>query len=261
MEISIQKRNFSVYGVCNASNDVVYVGRWERGSAIETKDGIYKAVDYGWLSDCLYYSGKLYAFGYYGLMLEGLCEAKRIPMIGTYVATDGRLLYAATENALSIYDYDLHHIDSIKLSGVRDVNVADGVVYVLGRDALYIYSDGKLRPVYKLSSDAGIAYYVLPDGDDIYVSALSGVVRLDAKTYRERAFAPRLGQAVAVAGDYLVSLRDNAIIKADRSTLSIVDRRYVSSLSVGFAKAHVINGHVITPAYFRDENVVLTLTL
>jgi len=262
MELKIQRRGISVYGICLNGDEPIYVGRWERGSAIETKDGMYKAVDYGWLSDCLHRGNRLYAFGYYGLVLEGLRETKRVPMIGTYATTDGKLLYVAAENALSIYDYDLRPLGNLKVNGVRDVAVGHGVVYVLSRDALYVYSDGELKPVYKLSRDMGMAYYVLPDGDDIYVSALSGVVRLDAKTFRVKAFAPRVARTIAIIGNYLISFYDNMITVADRKTLSIEKRQLLNGITTGFAKARLVEGKVLVPAYEDNgSNVVLSVTL
>jgi len=259
MELKIQRRGISVYGICPSVDKSIYVGRWERGSAVEVDGNVYKAVDYGWLSDCLCYGDGLYAFGYYGLVLEGLREIKRVPMIGKYAATDGKSLYVTTENALSIYDYDMRLLGSIKLNGVRDVTVKDGVVYVLGESELYVLDNGKPRPVYKIDRGLGITYYILPTDDLVYISALSGVVALDVHTLREKTFSVKLARSIATIGDYLVSLYDNSVVVADRTSLSVFERRYVPGLTAGFAKARAIKDAVLTPVYFEEESAVLVL--
>lgn len=259
MEVKIQRKSITVYGICTSPR-ITYVGKWIRGSAAEVDDRVYTAVDYGWLYDCLYYADRLYTFGYYGIMFKELHEVKRVPMLGVHADTDGKLLYVTTENALSIYDDNLNLIARIKLKGVRDVAVKDGVVYVLGESELYILDGGKLKPVYKIDKSLGVAYYILPTDDLLYISALSGVVALDA-SLREKTFSVKLARSIATVGDYLVSLYDNVVAIADRASLTVVERRYVPRLTAGFAKARTINDAVVAPVYVDNENAVLTLTL
>jgi len=261
MEIKIQRRPISVYGVCPSVNEPVYVGRWERGSAID-RGQVYKEVDYGWWHDCVALGNALYVFGYGGgvIDLDNMRVVKKIPYIAAeHVATDDKFIYVATSNGLHVFDHDLRLLRLVKADGLRDVAVAeDGTVYVLAQGALYIYDGNKLKPVYKTGD---LAYFVLPHGDEIYVSTLNSVARLDAKTYEVKAFTPRLARAIAILGDYLVSLHDNIIDIADRETLSIAERQYINGLSAGILKAHVYNNVVVAPVYFNDENAVLSLTL
>jgi len=259
--MEIQRKSITVYGICVAPRTTVYVGKWVRGSAVEVGDGVYTAVDYGWLYDCLYHGDRLYAFGYYGLMLEGLREVKRVSMLGVHAATDGKLLYVTTENALSIYDDNLNLIARIELKGVRDVAVKDGVVYVLDESTLYVLDDGKLKPVYKIDKNLGVAYYISPTDDLLYISALSGVVALNARSLRERTFSVKLARSIATVGDYLVSLYDNVVAIADSTSLTVVERRYVPRLVAGFAKARTINDNVVVPVSVNNDYAVLTLTL
>jgi len=264
MEVKIQQKSISVYGICSSSGDVVYVGRWERGSALEFRDRVYKEVDYGWLSDCVTINNALYVFGYSGgvVDLDYMYVIKRVPYIAAeYVATDGKFVYIATPDGLHVFNRDLKRADFVKADGLRDVAVGeDGAVYVLGKRTLCVYNDGRLKPVYKLDGDAYIGYYVLPHGDSVYVSTLNRVVRLDAKTYSVKAFSPRLARTIAVVDNYLVSIYDNVIAVADRTSLSVIERQYVHGLSAGFAKARVFKEAVLAPVYFKEESAVLALT-
>jgi len=263
MEITIQRRPITVYGVCPNMGEPIYVGKWERGSAID-RGRVYKEVDYGWWHDCVTLDNILYVFGYSGGMinLDDMRTVKKIPYItAERVASDGKFIYVATSNGLHVFDRSLRLVNLVKARGLRDVAVAeDGTVYVLDQRTLYVYDGSRLRSVYKLDSDALIGYYVLPHGDSIYVSTLNSVVCLDAKTYGVKAFSPRLARTIATVGDLLISLYDNVVAIADSTSLSVLERQYVHGLSSGFAKAHVAVSTVITPVYFKEENAVLTLT-
>jgi len=259
--MTIQRRLISVFGICTAGREVVYVGRWQRGSAVE-RGQAYKEADYGWWIDCVAIGDMLFVFGHDGgaINLSDMRIAKRVSHVSAeHIATDGKFIYVATPAKLLVFDKELRLVSSIKENGLRDVAVAeDGTVYVLAQGALYIYDGNKLKPVYKTG---GSAYFVLPHGDEIYVSTLNSVARLDAKTYEVKAFTPRLARAIAILGDYLVSLHDNIIDIADRETLSIAERRYVNGLSAGILKARFYDNIIMVPVYFNDENAVLSLTL
>jgi len=266
MEVEITRKRISVYGLCDAQGDLVYVGRWMRGSALELYDRFHGEVDYEWWKDCIYVNDALYLFGYRAGVVKDL-TAEKLYVIKTAghigaggIAYDGKVFYVIGLGGLYIFDRDLRLVEKVNVKGLRDVAIGDdGTVYVLGERALYVYEE-KLRPVYKLSNDSLIGYYVAPHGDDIYVSSLTNLVRLD-RSFKEKAFTPRMSRSFAVLDDYIVSAYDNVIAVADRDTLSISDRRYVFGLSAGASKMGVIDGKAFVPVYFEDGTAVLTLSV
>jgi len=258
--MAIQRRLISVFGICTVGREVVYVGRWQRGSAVE-RGQAYKEADYGWWIDCVAIGDTLFVFGYDGgaINLSDMRIAKRVPHISAeHIATDGKFIYVATPAKLLVFDKELNLAGSIKENGLRDVAVAeDGTVYVLSQKMLYVYDDGKLKPAYKTG---GSAHFVQPHDDGVYLSTLRGLVRLDGN-FQERAFSSRLARSFAVLGDHVVSFYDNTIVVAERKTLSIEKMQLLNGLSAGFTKAHTFGNAVLVPVYFKDENAVLSLTL
>jgi len=263
MEVEVVKAKIRVYGACNSQWGPVYVGRWLRGSALELGSYAYREVDYEWWSHCVA-DGALYLFGYRGGVAtvepEGLRVAKKTGHIGARgVAYDGKLLYVAGLGGLYVFDRGLRLVGKADAGDLRDVAVAeDGTVYVLGERALYLY-DGKLQPVYKLPSGALIGYYVVPYGEDVYVSSLAMLIRL-SRGFQERAFTPRMSRSFAVLGDYVVSAYDSTVAIADRDTLSVAERRYMRGLAAGAAKMEVVNNRALAPVYLEDDTAVLSIS-
>jgi len=266
MEVGVERRKIGVYSMCKTPQGLAFVGRWERGAAVELPDGrVHREVDYGWWSHCVWdpFNDSLYVFGYDAGAVratpKGLLVHKAHGYLGVNnIATDGKLIYAVADKELYIFDRDLKMLNVVEANGLRDVAVADGMVYVLGARTLYVY-DGKLRSIYKLSSDAFVGYFVQPHYDDIYVSTLTKLIRLD-REFKERAFTTLLSRSFAVLDDYVVSVYDNVIATADRESLSLKERRYLSGITAGFAKMLVVDNKALTPAYLGDTTVVLSIS-
>jgi len=263
MEVEIVKREISVYGLCSAQGALAYVGRWARGTALEFMGRVVKEVDYEWWKSCVYARDRLYLFGYRGGVMERGAESavKKTKYLGSSgVAYDGKVFYVVGDGGLYVLDGDLRLVKKVDVKGLRDVAIgSDGTVYVLGERVLYVYEEG-LKPVYKLSRDALIGYYVVPHDDGIYVSSLTQLVRLD-RNFRERAFTPIMSRSFAILGDYVVSAYDDVVATAYRDTLSVTNRRRISGLSAGTSKMLVERHRALAPVYFGNEAAVLALSV
>jgi len=263
MEAEVLRRRIDVKGVCSTQSGAALLGTLGRAPALEVEGAAKRFRGYGWLSDCVELGGRIYAFGYGGIALDReLREVAKAPFIGAeYAATDGKLVYVAAEGGLLVLDAEMRI--TAKVGGkFYDVAVTEGgSVYVLGPRELYLYDGNRLERVYRLDAYMGAASFVVAHGGELYVSAPGGLVRLDA-SHRERAFSPKLRGAIAVVGDYVVSIYGEAARVADRGSLSMLAELRKPGVFAGFAKARAVGcSRVLTPAYASAWGHVLAVTL